>query len=166
MIKEFLIFSCFIVFSSCALLQSANITTYIASVGYPVEVHTVLTSDGYELILHRIPHGVSNPPIKGVVLLQHGLTDSSAGFCLNGPGKSLPFILADNGYDVWLGNNRGNGYSMNNVNYGPDDPRFWDFSWDEMALIDFPTNINYVLSTTGKTKLSYVGHSEVFGSSC
>jgi pimeloyl-ACP methyl ester carboxylesterase len=93
-------------------------------------------------------------------LLQHGLTDSSAGFCLNGPLYSFPFILADAGYDVWLGNNRGNGYSMNNVNYGPTDPRFWDFSWDEMALIDFPANINYITTFTSTPKLSYVGHSE------
>jgi len=152
---------CLWVLSSGAFLQtSANITTFIANLGYPIEVHTVTTSDGYILTLHRIPHGKSNPPIKGVVLLQHGLTDASAGYCLNGPQEGFPFILADNGYDVWLGNNRGNGYSMGNVNYPSTDSRFWNFSWDEMALIDFPTTINYVTTFTKATKLTYVGHSE------
>jgi len=140
---------------------SANITDYITSQGYPLEIHTALTADGYELILHRIPHGrYENNNTRGAVLLQHGLTDSSAGWCLNGPGESLAFILADEGYDVWLGNNRGNGYSMRNINYGPDDSRFWAFSWDEMAQFDFPTNINYILARTGQSKISYIGHSE------
>jgi hypothetical protein len=34
-------------------------------------------------------------------------------------------------------------------------------SWDEMALYDFPTNINYILQVTGASKISYIGHSEV-----
>jgi len=123
-------------------------------------VHTAISEDGYELILHHIPHGKIPSTPKGPVLLQHGLTDASAGFCLNSPQESLAYILADNGYDVWLGNNRGNGYSMYNTKFGPDDPRFWDFSWDEMALIDFPTLINYVVTTTNSPKISYIGHSE------
>jgi len=161
--REFLlvVLCCLFILSSGAYLQTAaNITTFIASVGYPVEVHTVTTSDGYILTVHRIPHGKNNSTIKGVVLLQHGLTDASAGYCLNGPSEALPFILADNGYDVWLGNNRGNGYSMGNVNYPPTDYRFWDFSWDEMALIDFPTTINYVSTYTKAAKITYIGHSE------
>jgi len=94
------------------------------------------------------------------VFFQHGLTDNSNGICLNPPNESLPFILADDGYDVWLGNNRGNGYSMTNIHYTPDQDLFWDFSWDDMASIDLPTNINYILSTTNAKTLSYIGHSE------
>eukprot|EP01123_Difflugia_compressa_P008367 TRINITY_DN2477_c1_g1_i1.p1 TRINITY_DN2477_c1_g1~~TRINITY_DN2477_c1_g1_i1.p1 ORF type:complete len:396 (+),score=65.96 TRINITY_DN2477_c1_g1_i1:79-1266(+) len=146
--------------SLAAPQQSVNVTALIIERGYPVEVHVVVSPDGYELIVHRIPHGLTNAPKKGVVLLQHGLTDSSAGYCLNDPTEGLAYILADYGYDVWLGNNRGNGYSMNNVNFGPDDTRFWDFSWDEMALYDFPTFINYVVNSTSSTKISYIGHSE------
>jgi len=137
-----------------------NITTVITGYGYPVEIHIALTSDGYGLILHRIPQGKQVSPRKGAVLLQHGLTDSSAGWCLNPPDQSLPFILADNGYDVWLGNNRGNGYSMTNTNFGTGDPRFWDFSWDDMALIDFPTMVDYVSTNSQFSKIHYIGHSE------
>jgi len=140
--------------------QSANISSVITGYGYPLEVHTVITPDGYELILHRIPHGKESAPPLGPVLLQHGLTDASAGWCLNPPGESLAYILADKGYDVWLGNNRGNGYSMNNVNFGSNDSRFWDFCWDELALVDFPSNIEYICSNTNFPKISYIGHSE------
>jgi pimeloyl-ACP methyl ester carboxylesterase len=164
--KEMLLVLGFILLSlsplnDCKILQQEpNITTIIAGYGYPLEVHVAVTSDGYELILHRIPHGRNVPATKGPVLLQHGLTDASAGWCLNPPDESLAYILADSGYDVWLGNNRGNGYSMSNVNYGPNTQAFWDFSWDELALIDFPTLINYVSTTTQSPKISYIGHSE------
>jgi hypothetical protein len=52
---------------------------------------------------------------------------------INGPVQSLGFILADQGYDVWLGNSRGNVYSRNNIHYTPDQNQFWAWSWDDMA---------------------------------
>jgi lysosomal acid lipase/cholesteryl ester hydrolase len=35
------------------------------------------------------------------------------------------FLLADKGYDVWVGNNRGNGYSMKHIKYNTSDDQFW-----------------------------------------
>ena len=70
---------------------------------YPGEAHNVITRDGYNLTLHRIPHGKSVTATKGVVFLQHGLLCSSADFLLNLPTESLGFMLADSGYDVWMG---------------------------------------------------------------
>jgi pimeloyl-ACP methyl ester carboxylesterase len=138
-----------------------NTSEIIRGFGYPCEEHWAQTPDGYILSLQRIPHGLKTPKAtKGAVLFQHGLTDNSAGACLNPPYESLPFILADAGYDVWLGNNRGNGISMRHIKFTPKDPQFWDFSWDEMALYDFPKNINYILQVTKASKISYIGHSE------
>jgi len=71
----------------------------------------------------------------------------------------LGFILADQGFDVWLGNNRGNVYSANNIHLNPDQPQFWAWSFDEMASIDAPTMIEYVLGVTGQQQLTWIGHS-------
>ena len=39
---------------------------------------------------------------------------------------SLAFVLADLGFDVWLGNFRGNAYSRRHVSLDPDvDLEFW-----------------------------------------
>jgi len=35
------------------------------------------------------------------------------------------FILADAGFDVWLGNVRGNTYGRTHVKYKPSDAQFW-----------------------------------------
>jgi len=139
-----------------------NVTQLITSKGYPCEQHNALTSDGYFLSMQRIPHGLNqtNNGTRPVVLLQHGLEDASHTWVINEAYESLGFILADAGYDVWLGNNRGNTYSDTNEFYGNDEDEFWDFSWDEMASIDLPTQINYALEYTGQEKLHYIGHSE------
>jgi len=91
--------------------------------------------------------------------LQHGLLDSSCTWVLNSETQSLAFILADKGYDVWLGNTRGNRYSRASTRWTPDQPEFWAWTWDELAKFDVPTSIDYVLSVTKNSKLSWIGHS-------
>jgi len=140
-----------------------NVTEIIRDYGYPCEDHlTPPTIDGWQLSIQHIPYGRKNANMtrKGVVFFQHGLTDTSVGVCLNPPFASLSFILADNGYDVWLGNNRGNGVSMINTMHSKHSKEFWDFSWDDMGRVDMPAQINYVLEQTGAKKLTYIGHSE------
>ncbi|XP_068618715.1 lipase 3-like [Battus philenor] len=134
---------------------------------YPLEVHTVTTPDGYILQMHRIPHGRDSNNIPGpkkpVVFLMHGLLCSSADWVVMGPGSSFGYILAENGFDVWMGNARGNYYSRKHVRLNPDsllNIAFWEFSWDEIGNIDLPTMIDYALTYTGQEKLHYVGHSQ------
>jgi hypothetical protein len=71
------------------------------------------------------------------------------------------YILSDAGYDVWLGNARGNRYSKAHKTLSSDQQEFWNFSWQEIGEIDLPTVIDYILKLTIQTKLQYIGHSQV-----
>lgn len=140
-----------------------NVTQIIHYNGYPAEEYNVITDDGYILTIQRIPNGrqetFSTGP-KPVVLVQHGLLASSSNWVANLPNESFGFILADKGFDVWLGNIRGNTYGKHHVNLSVDSDAFWDFSWDEMAKYDLPTIVNFVLKTTGQPSLYYAAHSQ------
>lgn len=76
------------------------------------------------------------------------------------------FILADKGYDVWLGNSRGNVYSMKHTSrsahsiFPSERKLYWSFSWHEIGVYDLPASIDYILGKTGAKKLQYIGHSQ------
>lgn len=134
---------------------------------YPVEVHEAKTEDGYYLTLHRIPYGRNNAThlgaknkIRPAVFLQHGLLSSSSNWVVNLPNSSLAFMLADAGYDVWMGNVRGNTYSKKHETLSVHSAEFWNFSFDEMAKYDLPGMVNYVLKNTTHDQLYYIGHSQ------
>ncbi|KAJ8952387.1 hypothetical protein NQ318_014478 [Aromia moschata] len=141
-----------------------NPGTFLKSYGYPFENYEVTTEDGYILALHRIPYGRSESSKtegKPVVLLMHGLGSSSADYFILGPERSLPLLLADSGYDVWLGNNRGSTWSQKHISLDPaENKTFWDFSFHELGVYDLPVIIDHVLNTTGVNTVSYVGHSQ------
>ncbi|KAK9828442.1 hypothetical protein WJX72_000027 [[Myrmecia] bisecta] len=133
--------------------------------GYPLEEYTVETADGYLLALYRIPHGrfeLAQPATacRPIVYLQHALLDCSASWVNNGADASLAFILADAGFDVWMGNSRGSTYSRRHINLSADSAEFWAFSWDEMAAFDLPAFIDFALAATHEAKLGYIGHSQ------
>ncbi|CAN8017394.1 unnamed protein product, partial [Ixodes persulcatus] len=141
-----------------------NVSELISSKGYPVEDHNVITKDGYVLAIQRIPRGRSQnanklPSSKTPVLFHHGFLGAASDYVINFPHQSLGFILADAGYDVWLGNYRGNTYSSH-VNISRGAREFWDFSADEMASEDLPATIDTVLKITGKEKLQCIGWSQ------
>ncbi|KAF2887743.1 hypothetical protein ILUMI_18430 [Ignelater luminosus] len=132
--------------------------------GYPFENHTLLTDDGYILEIHRIPYG-RNISIKDEtrppVLLLPGLFCSSVDWVNVGTEKSLGFILADQGYDVWLANPRGTTWSRKHTQLIPDrDEDFWNFSFHEIAYYDLPVIIDHILNVTHHKSLFYVGHSQ------
>lgn len=69
--------------------------------------------------------------------------------------------MADHGYDVWLGNARGNYYSRKHTTLNPDKSiKFWLFSWHEIGYYDIPACIDYILEKTNREKLHYIGHSQ------
>jgi lysosomal acid lipase/cholesteryl ester hydrolase len=66
----------------------------IVNAGYPVEILSATTEDGYILQMHRIPYGLApgsgpNEGSKTPILIQHGLLSSSADFVVTGPGEAL-----------------------------------------------------------------------------
>lgn len=133
----------------------------IQDAGYPYEEHEVVTDDGYILTMHRIPHGISGPSDdRPAVFLQHGLLCSSADWLVLGPERALAFLLADAGYDVWLGNARGNTHSRKHLTMSPESKEFWSFSWHEIGVLDLPAMIDYVTGFTGQPKIQYAGHSQ------
>ncbi|CAG4983198.1 unnamed protein product [Colias eurytheme] len=131
-----------------------NITQIITKYGYPVEQYTVVTSDEYVLKLFRIQ---GNGP---VLFLMHGLLGSADDWISPGPGFGLGFLLADKGYDVWMGNARGNKYSNRNTGMETSENKFWDFSWHEIGVFDIPAMIDHVLYITNNKKLIYIGYSQ------
>ncbi|KAJ1363516.1 Lipase lipl-1 [Parelaphostrongylus tenuis] len=60
--------------------------------------------------------------------MQHGLECTSAVWVANLPNESAGFIFADAGFDVWLGNMRGNIYSATHVNLTTSDSKFWEWT--------------------------------------
>lgn len=129
--------------------------------GYPCSEHAVQTKDGYLLALQRVSSPTVNlgsqpgPP----VLLLHGLFMAGDAWFLDNTEQSLGFILADHGFDVWVGNVRGTRWSHGHVTLSEKNKEFWDWSWQELALYDLAEMIHYIYTMTN-TKTFVVGHSQ------
>ena len=67
--------------------------------------------------------------------------------------------LAEAGYDVWVGNNRGTEYSQTHKHMAPHDPEFWNFQWETMAEHDVYNMMRRVKELTGMHKIFYIGYS-------
>ncbi|RZC39778.1 Abhydrolase 1 domain containing protein [Asbolus verrucosus] len=58
-----------------------------------------------------------------------------------------------------MGNYRGTLYSKRHVSLSPEEEKFWDFSFHEMAIYDLKALINYVRITANVPQIIYIGYS-------
>ncbi|XP_070384306.1 gastric triacylglycerol lipase-like isoform X2 [Dermacentor albipictus] len=142
-----------------AKLPPAELMRYF---GYNVEVHKVTTADGYILEVDRIlPNSKDNRTEQRTpMLLVHGLLGNAVSWVANLPSQSPGFLLADDGFDVWLLNERGVPQSNYHVNLTTNDPKFWKWSFEEVGTFDIPATIDYILNVTGFSKVGLLTTSQ------
>ncbi|KAG7188333.1 hypothetical protein KM043_007990 [Ampulex compressa] len=127
----------------------------VKKAGCIYEKHIVQTEDGYLLQVDRIRRGCNAP----IVLFLHGIFASSTSFIILGRNNSLAFTLFDEGYDVWLGNFRGNMFSREHVTLDPSEEEFWNFGWHESGIYDLPAMLSYITSFCKKEVDALINHS-------
>lgn len=143
------------------LLNAKDILEMCSVFGYEVELRMIRTKDDYLLTVQRILRPNAGPRNGKVVYMHHGLLMcSEIWVTMLDKDANLPYVLYELGYDVWLGNNRGNKYSHKHLSHRLNLEKFWDFALDEFAFYDIPDTINYILATTKKESLIYVGFSQ------
>ena len=95
--------------------------------------------------------------------MEHGLEADASNWIINSDDRAPAFILVRQGYDVWMGNNRGTFYSKGhetlNARDEKDMPAYYEFDFEEMGLYDIPAFTDFILEKTGQKKIAYVGHS-------
>ena len=98
---------------------------------YKWEDHKVTTEDGYELTVFRITGHKKKKftPDKPPVLIMDGQGGDAASWlesqAWNDMDKPFQLMLADAGYDVFIGSNRGTKYCQKHETLTIDDPEFW-----------------------------------------
>ena len=75
---------------------------------------------------------------RPVAYVQHGIQGSGEDFIENSHDKSIIYLLADAGFDVWVGNSRGSYYSMGHETLDNTKAEYWNFTWVEMGRFDIP----------------------------
>ena len=134
-----------------------TIEEYLKELQIPLENHYVTTSDGYILNIHRLP----NPNATKTIFLQHGILASS--WCWLSSSQYAPAVLLyRQGYEIFLGNNRGNIFSTNHTHFKTDSKEFWNFTFDDMAHYDLPAMLTYTSKfiRNEEKKMTYIAWSQ------
>lgn len=138
---------------------------YALQLGLDLEEYDITTEDGYILPLHRLvdPNELEDERARRApILLQHGLLSASGAWLAPG-ANSLPYYFLEQGYDVWMGNNRcefrpRHATIKGNLMHSED---FWDWDIRVFAAYDLPCIIDNVLCRKPHhDKLYLVGHSQ------
>ncbi|CCH44656.1 Sterol esterase 1 [Wickerhamomyces ciferrii] len=140
-----------------------DLNYYYQFLDLDIKRYEILTKDGFVLNMNRIinpKESVDERKRRKPILLLHGLLQSSGSFCSGGK-QSLGYYLFENGYDVWLGNNRC-GFEPRHTFLDPNDFKMWDWDIVDMAQYDLPAMIDHVLANCDSpaTNLSLICHSQ------
>jgi len=131
----------------------------IFSDGYECEVHYTVTKDGFLLQMIKI---VGRGPNRGTVdpvLINHGMIGFGGIWLWNGKEMSLPYMLVDLGFDVWLCTFRSAQGSEMHVSKDIESDEYWDFSYDDVAKYDVPAMIDYAREAAGVNAVTFIGYS-------
>jgi lysosomal acid lipase/cholesteryl ester hydrolase len=138
--------------------QKGYVERYLELNGIDYNVVDVRTEDGYMIKMHNLPAVAGTgdgSKGKGTILFLHGMFESSS-MTLTSGLSSLPLKLQSLGYNVFLGNVRGNIYGLNHETMSPWDDEFWDFSILEHGRYDFSAMIRTILDVTGEGSIASV----------
>ncbi|KAH9324828.1 hypothetical protein KI387_005006, partial [Taxus chinensis] len=122
----------------------------------------VPTKDGFLLSVQRMSSRRFRTSHKEPAFLYHGIMQGGEGWLLDEPKESLAFILADSGYDVWIGNSQGDLIKLKLLEsqFGwVKMQEFWDWSWDDLVAFDVPAMLHFVHHMT-QQPIYYVGYSQ------
>lgn len=133
-------------------------TLLVLNRGYNCQEFKVVTGDGFLLGMQRVSSKRFHPT-KGPALLYHGLMQGGDIWVLNGAEQALGFVMADDGYDVWLGSTRSSRFSYGHVTWKRTDPEFWNWDWDDLVSQDLPSMLRFVHAQTNQL-IHYVGYSQ------
>ncbi|RMF12603.1 MAG: alpha/beta fold hydrolase [Candidatus Dadabacteria bacterium] len=117
------------------------------------EVHFITTDDGWRVALSRYKPRAKKR--KHPIIMCHGLGANHLGFDLR-PDHSVPVHLAKQGFDVWVLDLRGSGYSER-ASLLSGKPFRWTF--DDYLINDAPAAIDYVCKMTRSKQVHWLGHS-------
>ena len=152
----------------------------MASLDRAYEIYNVTTDDEWELTLFRIMPADTSMQTGRSIYFQHGLVNDAevwigaSLYYLPKDSDNLPafLALADEGYDVWMGNNRGTKYSninprfpnaegiLHGKSYYEQNFKKFDFSWTDMGISDLPALLGKVKEVSGNDKVTYIGYSQ------
>jgi len=84
----------------------------------------------------------------------HENGQGSDDWVINDPKNAPAFRMAREGWDVWMGNNRGNAHSISHLDMLYTSGEYWDnHDFEEMGVYDVPAFIEQILTVTGKESI-------------
>ena len=138
-----------------------NYLSFSNNLGLELTEETYTTKDNYINSVWILESKTNNFRNGRSIILQHGFLDAGWTWLVQGT-KSVPYLLANEGYVVYISHIRGTQFSHGHKKYSADNPisDYWDFSVDQMAEYDLPALLEFVKKRDGIEKVDYWGHSQ------